>query len=449
MKGKTIVILIWVVSLVLVGTAGAVAGSLMDWNFGGFFSKNGEAMLATRPEPDYTLPTVPEITEPMPEAITLKVWTPMEDQLGEGNWLDTMLAQFEAEHPEYDITWKVGAYSMDNVPVDLLSDVETAADVFFFPNELLGSLNNAQVLAKLGGQYLEQVLADNSQTFVDTVTYTDGGVYGFPMEANTWFMYYNKSIFSEEDVKSLDTMLEKGAVAFPMGSWEIWSFYAAGGGTLFGDQGIDASAGIRLGANGAAITKYLVNLANHPNFINDVHYINDDFRTGYAGLIDGSIGAMFSGAWDAAGIREALGDNMGVAPLPTINVDGTEMQLKSFAGCKAIGVNRQSQYMQAALQLAAFLSSPESQLLRYELSAIPPAATELMYQYPVSEDIVVVGQALTMEYTSTVQPCIPEMRNYWSAAGKLGYAICDGKINLENYVEHTDYFEQELNNGGI
>ena len=33
-------------------------------------------------------------------------------------------------------------------------------------------------------------------------------------------MYYDKSVFSEEDIKNLDSMLEKGTVAFPLtNSW--------------------------------------------------------------------------------------------------------------------------------------------------------------------------------------------------------------------------------------
>ena len=43
---------------------------------------------------------------------------------------------------------------------------------------------------------------------------------------NTWFMYYNKKTFTEDDVKSLDTMLEKGKVSFPLtNSWYIAAFY--------------------------------------------------------------------------------------------------------------------------------------------------------------------------------------------------------------------------------
>ena len=58
-----------------------------------------------------------------------------------------------------------------------------------------------------------------------TVTY-DGDIYAVPYTSNTWFMYYDKRVFSEDDVKSLDTMLEKGKVSFPLSnSWYIQAFY--------------------------------------------------------------------------------------------------------------------------------------------------------------------------------------------------------------------------------
>ena len=64
-----------------------------------------------------------------------------------------------------------------------------------------------------------------------------------PFTTNTWYMFYDKSVFSEEDVKNLDTMLEKGTVSFPLiNSWYLPAFYLGNGCTLFGD-GTDESKG--------------------------------------------------------------------------------------------------------------------------------------------------------------------------------------------------------------
>ena len=385
-----------------------------------------------------------------PQEITLTVWGPSEDQVDENSWLNVMLKKFEeAYKDEYKINWVTGVCAEGDAFTKVSADVEAAADVYFYANDQLGSLVNAQALAKLGGSYEEQVKKDNSQTFVDTVTYTDGGVYGFPTTANTWFMYYDTRVLSADDVKSLDTMLEKTTVAFPITNpWYIWSFYAAAGGTLFGDKGIDAAAGIQLGAKATDVTKYLVNLANNPNFINDADGV------GISGLRDGSVGAIFSGTWDAKSVQEALTDSegvchMGVTQLPTFNLNGEALTMKSFAGSKAIGVNRQSKNMGAALKLAAFLSTEEAQLLHYQLREIPPAVSALTSNEEIAKNLVVVGQALTMSNSSVGQPTIPEMNNYWGPAGNLGTAIYNKEVTLDNAAEQTELFQDALNGTGL
>ena len=69
--------------------------------------------------------------------------------------------------------------------------------------------------------------------------------------------------------------------------------------------------------------------------------------SGLAGLRDGSINAIFSGSWDANAVKEALGDNMGAAALPTYTLNGQEKQMTAYAGSKAIGVNPYSKNMVA------------------------------------------------------------------------------------------------------
>ena len=53
------------------------------------------------------------------------------------------------------------------------------------------------------GDAAQAVKDNNTDTMVASVTATDGGIYGVPFTGNTWFMYYDKSVFSEDDVKNL------------------------------------------------------------------------------------------------------------------------------------------------------------------------------------------------------------------------------------------------------
>ena len=132
----------------------------------------------------------PETTAPAAsgeaEAITLKVWAPQEDQVDASSWLLQVEAAFAAAHPEYVITWDNGVCAEGDAKTLITADPAAGADVYMYANDHLGGLIQAGAVAKLGGPFLEQVMADNNETFVGTVTYADGNIYGFPVAPNTW-----------------------------------------------------------------------------------------------------------------------------------------------------------------------------------------------------------------------------------------------------------------------
>jgi arabinogalactan oligomer/maltooligosaccharide transport system substrate-binding protein len=208
---------------------------------------------------------------------------------------------------------------------------------------------------------------------------------------------------------------------------------------MFGPGGSNAAAGIRLGENGTYITKYLVDLVQHPNFR------SDEAGSGMSGLRNGTVHAYFSGFWDSTYVRQALGDNMGVAALPTINVNGTQKPLLAFAGSKAVGVNPHAKYHEAAMQFAAFISTPEAQKAHYEAQGIIPAAMNLTSDPMIKADPVAVAQMNTIAFCSVIQPTIPEMVYYWTPAQNMGWAIVVGTVTKENAAEMTQEFEKACN----
>ena len=179
------------------------------------------------------------------ESVRLMVWSPQGDQsVDQGQWLQTCCNAFAEEHPEWDITFVYGVADEASSAGQVSQDAEASADVFLYAND-------------------------------------------------------NLSVFSEEDVKNIDTMLEKGVVSFPFtNSGYLPAFYIGNGCTLFGD-GTDASAGVDFGGEKAQeVTDYLIDLESNPNFRIDAD------GSGIAGLRDGSINAMFSGSWDAAALLD-------------------------------------------------------------------------------------------------------------------------------------------------
>ena len=381
-----------------------------------------------------------------PEKITLTVWGPSEDQAEGNNYLKAVCDAFAAAHPEYDITWNFGVCSEGDAGTKVTQDPSTAADVYMFANDQLGALIQANAIAKLGGAQLEQVKNDNSEAMVNTVT-ANGSVYGVPYAINTWFMYYDKSVYTEEDIKSLDAMMAKKAVAFPItNTWYLPAFYFACGGTMFGD-GTNGAEGIKFGgANGTAATTYLANAIASGKLVDA-----DGNGSGLDDLRNGKVGAYFSGTWDATAVKEALGENFAAAQLPCITINGESKQLMSFAGSKALGVNPNSKHLKAAYQLAAFMGSAEAQELHYNMrnGDVVPCNTTLLKGDTFSKNAAAVAQEATFSNTSKIQPSIPEMSAYWTNASSMGTGLVNKEVTAANAAEKTEAWNTAINNTGV
>ncbi|MDO4326499.1 MAG: extracellular solute-binding protein [bacterium] len=376
--------------------------------------------------------------------VRLMVWAPSEDQSKDsGQWLQKCCEAFAEQHPEYNIHFVYGVADEATAATQVAQDPEASADVFMFANDNLTVLTDAKAAAKFGGIYEEQIMSTNSQTVTDSVR-ADGYLYGVPFTTNTWYMYYDKSVFSEEDVKNLDTMLEKGVVSFPFtNSWYLPSFYVGNGCTLFEDGTVEEAGVDFAGEKAEVVTDYLIDLMNHPNFVVDAD------GSGIAGLRDGSIHAMFTGSWDAASIKEILGENMGVTSLPTYTLNGEEKQMMAYAGSKAIGVNATSDHMVAAVQLAVYLGSAEAQKLHYDLRNVVPCNTELLQDPSISSDMLVMAQNDTFDRTSILQPFVSAMANCWTPVENMGKGIRNKTVTHENSKEQTQAMNDAMNSNGI
>lgn len=385
--------------------------------------------------------------------VKLTVWGPQEDQAKMKGYKDGILKamcdSFNEEHPEWNITFEYGVCSEGDAKDVVTKDVDAAADVYMYANDQIPTLVEAGALSKLGGTTVDEINENNEKAMIDSVIY-DGSVYGIPYTSNTWFMYYDKSKFSEDEVKSLDKMMSKDLgngvtnFAFPLdNSWYIEAFYYAAGGTLFGD-GTDASAGCDWDSDaGVAATKYMVNLAKNKKFSCEKD------GSSIAKFKDGKLGAYCSGSWDAKAIKEALGKNFAAVQLPTVTINGQEGQMKSFAGSKAIGVNPKCENQDVAVALARYLAGEECQKIRFESRGIAPINKTLAADSAVTKDIVIKAQANEIANAAVVQPLLSEMESYWTPAETMGKEIVQGDVTEANAEKKTKEMVKGILSNGL
>jgi len=363
-----------------------------------------------------------------PQAITLKVWCP-DNQKELMN--EQQKAFQEANKDKWTITWETAYVGEGDAKAEILKDVNAAADVFFYANDQVSELVAAGAIAKLAGDTEKMVKESMDEAIVNTVT-VDGALYGIPFTHNTFFMYYDKTVISDEEAKSLDTILAKDTGADVLnfildsaGGWKLGSFFYGAELSVFGPDGSDFAAGCDWdSATGVGVATYLIDLLKNPKvkFESDVVQYAKEHK----------LGAWFDGAWNYDLYAENVGaENLGIAVLPKYTINGTEYQLKPFYGTKAIGVNAKSQNMGAAIAFAKYLGSEEQQIARFEKSAQVPTNTVAANTEAVKADPI--AAVILAQFEHSVNQPIASIfgSKYWSNAGAIPGDILNDKCTKD------------------
>ena len=349
----------------------------------------------------------------MAETVTLKVWGSQEDQA----LLTTLIDAFKAANP--DKTWDItlGVVGEPDAKTRYLEDPAAAADVFAFANDQLIDLVNADALYEVT-RNKEAIVAANSAGSVESAT-LDGVLYGYPMTAdNGYFLYYDKSVLSEEDVQTLDGILAKANAAGKKvlmdvsNGWYVASFFLGAGCTLSLDENgnqvcdFNNEKGV---AAGEAIRAFCADPA---------------FMTGDDSVIQGGMGdticAAVTGAWNAEALQAKLGDNYAACKLPTFTCGGEQVQMGSFIGTKLIGVNTQSAYPVEAMMLAEFLTNEAAQAKRFEVRELGPSNVNVAATEEVKANVALAALSAQSAY-GTSQKLV--LGTYWTPAEAFGLAM--------------------------
>ena len=337
-----------------------------------FTACNREAEVQDPVAPDAT-PTPAPTPTPEPdddppaddaETVNLLVWGPLEGQ----PVLEEAATRFQAMHPDVNFNFTFGVVSEAEAVDRFLEDPGSAADVFAFPDDRLRDLVNA------GGLYqvtrnLADIQARNMDGTVNVAT-LDGRMWAYPLSAaNGYFLFYDRSVLSSEDVLSLDRMIEVSLEAgmqiiYPLdNAWIAASWFLSRGDMQLEDgrQIVDWND-----ANGLAAAEAMIALE-----------ASGALGRGWVDELQEGIGTSYSagvgGMWMVGPIQDRLGDNFGATKLPTATMGGQQVQLSSFLGSMLVGVSSQSAYPVWAMDFADFFTGQEMQQFNFDTRSIGPS----------------------------------------------------------------------------
>lgn len=371
-------------------------------------------------------------------AVGIRVWGAEDDQ----TLLSELIADFEARYPDVDFDIELGVESESTAKDTILTDVEAAADVFAFASDQIYDLVNAGALADIqayeeaferyAGKTLEEIKAADSESSVEAAT-VDGVFRAFPMAGdNSYFLYYDASVISEEDARSWDTILEaaqaagkKAGMILSSGWYNAAFFYGAGFTTDLNPDGttaMDWNGTSPEGYTGVQVVQSMLDIAGHPAFmpIADGDTANQ--------IASGNLCAIVSGTWDAQAAQAAFGDGYAAARLPDFTIDGTSVPMKSAFGYKFIGVNEYSENIGWAVLLAEYLTNEESQIRRFEVRQIGPTNLNAVATDEVQANYAIAAVIEQSEY-GVIQKAGGK---YWDPVKSFGEIIAQGTVDRDD-----------------
>ena len=248
---------------------------------------------------------------------------------------------------------------------NMITDVAAGGDLFFFAQDQLSRVIQAAAVTKLGSGAADFVKNNNSAGSLVAARAGDD-YYAYPLTAdNGYFMYYDKSVIPEADIDSLEKLVADCEAAGKNFSFELenaWYtagfFFAVGchSDWITDDEGNFISIDDDFNSDkGYIAAQGLKKIVTSTSYVNSS---NADFASGSAIVV--------TGTWNYAAILEQLGDNFGVADLPSFEVDGQSYHIGSYSGCKLLGVKPQEDAKRGAVlnQLAQYLTGKECQTQR-------------------------------------------------------------------------------------
>lgn len=329
---------------------------------------------------------------------------------------------YEGTHPDVEIRFEnveladaVGQIALDG-PADV------GPDIFAAPHDKLGTLAiGGHVLATKDPERVrERALAACSTA----LTY-EGVMYGYPVSAETYALFYNRKLIPEGEIpRTWESLAEwsrkfneknpdKRGFVMNVGEGYYTIIFTTGAGNrLFGESGTDrehTNINSEASVRGMQFFQSLRSALDVPASDLDTATVDGTFQSGSAAM-------HITGLWNVNPFVEA-GVDFGVAPLPAL--PGDTKPAASFSGTRAMFVSAYSDYPEEANDFAEFLMSDEMQILRFNLTGALPSVDVAV------ESPYLKGFIEQLDYAFPT-PSIPEMNMYWNAMNNASKNIWNG-----------------------
>lgn len=319
-----------------------------------------------------------------------------------------VLSEFEAEFPElsgkvtFEVNNQVGEADAYNA---FATDINAAPDVVLSADDQLVNCIVSNYVNPIPTQMVEVLQRELTASSLTAVQVGDK-FYGYPaVGGNSQIVLYRKDMIDLETVDSLDDILDACKAAgktfyFPLQEgWYVsdWLWLTEGDMKIDIQETTDPDSGV-------TTMKAVQTTTFTKEGLREVGNIMNGYYTDYQGTLlttngsnistlmqtDMASGTCWGGvSWNnyngiisalvAEGYTEAEAESMiGIAKLPTVKVDGSEVQLETWDSYKVYAVNRVTELPTLSNLVAYWFTSPQSQYAHYIVRQYFPTNTQVL-----------------------------------------------------------------------
>lgn len=341
--------------------------------------------------------TAPESQAPAGLSGSLTIWHSYGSGAGtEATALKTVTNKILAANPDLKLT--IQDIKFD----DLFKKFELEAasgggpDLFIAPNDSLGKEARAGLFLDVTSM-LDGKLGNDSQVSTDG-SKVDGKLYMVPESLKAVAMYYDKSKIATPPATTDELLagVKDGSIKAGFdahSSYHSFGWWAAFGGQLMNDSGkcVADTTGT------ADAYKYFQDLqAAGAKWYDKYDDLASDFKSGKIDLI-------VDGPWASGGYKDALKDNLAVAPMPS----GPKGPSKPLTGVDGWYINTNAADPQLAVDFALEMVKVENEQVFVDTAGHIPADTTIQISDPITQKF---AEAVASGFP---RPQVPQLDNFW------------------------------------
>ena len=353
------------------------------------------------------------------EGASLVLWMDNDD------YNEQIIELWNKQYPDIELTVENVGTVDARAKLELDGPTGLGADVFVQPHDGVAISASSGLILEMD-YYTDYIKENFVSTAVDAVTYEDT-VYAFPLSMKTIALFYNKALV-DEPVKTWDEMKtfaesynDPSKNKFAILWQAVEPYYAHGflsgyGYEIFGANHDDKT---QLGWD----TKEAIEGMEFFSTLSDIYPVTSTDATWDAMnsmFTAGEAPYVLTGPWSIADFKKA-GIDFGVTSLPLLPNGEHPVTLSTV---DTVCISSYTEYPDAAMLLAKFLTDEEAMTLLYNTkSELPASIIGQEYEF-VKNDVHLKG-VLEQTVYSLPMPYIPEMANVWAPYQKAFTAVWD------------------------